>query len=73
MTRSITATLRHVTPTQVWAHVPVELQQRAIQLLAHLALHWVAAHTTGYAPFPCPQEVSHEDGDNRVQAAADAP
>jgi hypothetical protein len=32
-----------IAPIHVWAHTPHELQQRAIQLLAHLASAWVVA------------------------------
>jgi hypothetical protein len=34
---------RSIAPIHVWAHTPHELQQRAIQLLAHRASAWVVA------------------------------
>ncbi len=52
-------TPQHVTPTQVWACVPSELQQRTIQLLARLAVTWVATQTRRSAPGPSSQEVAH--------------
>ena len=35
-----------IAPPHVWAHVPHELQQRAIRLLAHLASTWGVAQST---------------------------
>jgi hypothetical protein len=32
-----------VSPTQVWALIPLEEQQHVVQLLAHLAMHLIAA------------------------------
>ncbi len=34
-----------IAPIHVWVHLPHELQQRAIQLLAHLASTWVVAQS----------------------------
>jgi hypothetical protein len=31
-----------VSPRQVWAFMPLECQQRIVQLLAHLAVHLIA-------------------------------
>ena len=42
---SATVPKQLVTPTQVWAHVPTELQQRTIQLMAQLAMNLVVAQT----------------------------
>jgi hypothetical protein len=38
---STVSTPPHVAPTQVWARVPTELQQRTIQLL----INWVVAQS----------------------------
>lgn len=43
MSISATVPKQFVTPTQVWAHVPIELQQRTIQLMAQLAMNLVVA------------------------------
>jgi hypothetical protein len=32
-----------ITPTHVWALIPLEYQQHVVQLLAHLAVHLIAA------------------------------
>jgi hypothetical protein len=32
-----------ITPTQVWALIPSERQQHVVRLLAHLAVHLIAA------------------------------
>lgn len=65
-----------IAPTHVWAHVPHELQQRAIQLLAHLASTWVTTQATRPALGSSTQEnlsaVSHdilEDPTNAPGAA----
>ena len=39
-----------IAPTQVWALIPLEYQQHVVQLLAHLAIHLIAAQ-------PLPQRV----------------
>jgi hypothetical protein len=35
-----------ITPTQVWALIPLERQQHVVRLLAHLAVHIVTAQTS---------------------------
>ena len=52
-------TPQHVAPTQVWARVPLALQQRTIQLLTRLAVTWVVTQTRRSAPGPSAQEVAH--------------
>jgi hypothetical protein len=56
---STVSTPPHVAPTQVWARVPTELQQRTIQLLTRLAVNWVAAQARRSDPEPSSQEVAH--------------
>ncbi len=56
---SIVSTPPHVTPTQVWARVPTELQQRTIQLLTRLAVNWIVAQSPRPDPGPSSQEVAH--------------
>ena len=59
MVVSTIGTPPHVAPTQVWARVPTELQQRTIQLLARLAVTWVVTQTRRPDPGPSAQEVAH--------------
>ena len=49
----------HVAPTQVWARVPTELQQRTIQILARLAVNWVVTQARRSDLGPSSQEVAH--------------
>jgi hypothetical protein len=56
---STVSTPLHVVPTQVWARVPTELQQRTIQLLTRLAVNWVVAQSRQSNPGPSSQEVAH--------------
>lgn len=56
---STVSTPPHITPTQVWARVPTELQQRTIQLLARLAVNWVVTQARRSDPGPSLQEVAH--------------
>ena len=58
-TVSTVSTTPHVVPTQVWARVPSELQQRTIQLLARLAVNWVVTQTRRSDSGPSAQEVAH--------------
>ena len=55
---STVSTPPHVAPTQVWARVPTELQQRTIQLLTRLAVNWVVTQTRRSDPGPSAQEVT---------------
>lgn len=41
---------RLVAPTQVWAFVPIDLQQRTIQFMAHLATNLVVAQAPQAEP-----------------------
>ena len=59
MMSSTVSTLPHVAPTQVWARVPTELQQRTIQLLARLAVTWVMTQARRSDPRPSLQEGTH--------------
>jgi hypothetical protein len=59
MTISTVSTPPHVAPTQVWAQVSPELQQRTIQLLARLAVTWVMTQSRRSDPRPSTQEVAH--------------
>ena len=59
MVVSTICTPQHVAPTQVWARVPTELQQRTIQLLARLAVTWVVTQTRQSDPGLSAQEVAH--------------
>jgi hypothetical protein len=56
---STVSTPPHVAPTQVWARVPTELQQRTIQLLTRLAVNWVVAQARRSTTGPSSQEVAH--------------
>jgi hypothetical protein len=56
---STVSTPLHVAPTQVWACVPTELQQRTIQLLTRLAVNWVVAQSRRSDIEPSFQEVTH--------------
>jgi hypothetical protein len=56
---STVSTPLHVAPTQVWARVPTELQQRTIQLLARLAVNWVVTQARRSSTGPSSQEVAH--------------
>ncbi len=56
---STVSTPPHIAPTQVWARVPPELQQRTIQLLARLAVNWVATQARRSDPGPSLQEVAY--------------
>ena len=56
---STVSTPPHVAPTQVWARVPTELQQRTIQLLARLAVNWVVTQSRRPHTGPSSQEVAH--------------
>lgn len=56
---STVSTPPHVAPTQVWARVPTELQQRTIQLLARLAVNWVVTQARRSDLGPSSQEVAH--------------
>ncbi len=56
---STVSTPSHVAPTQVWARVPTELQQRTIQLLARLAVNWVVTQARRSDTGPSAQEVAH--------------
>jgi hypothetical protein len=56
---STVSTPLHVAPTQVWACVPTELQQRTIQLLTRLAVNWIVAQARGSNTGPSSQEVAH--------------
>jgi hypothetical protein len=49
----------HVAPTQVWARVPTELQQRTLQILARLAVNWGVTQSRRSNPGPSSQEVAH--------------
>ncbi len=53
---STVSTPPHVAPTQVWARVPTELQQRTIQLLTRLAVNGVVAQARRADPGPSSQE-----------------
>lgn len=59
MVVSTVSTPPHVAPTQVWARVPTELQQRTIQLLARLAVNWVVTQAQRSDTGPSAQEVTH--------------
>lgn len=59
MVVSTVFTPQHVAPTQVWARVPPELQQRTIQILVRLAVTWVVTQTRRSDPGPSAQEVAH--------------
>jgi hypothetical protein len=59
MVVSTVSTTSHVAPTQVWARVPTELQQRMIQLLTRLAVNWVVTQTRRSDLGPSSQEVAH--------------
>jgi oligoendopeptidase F len=50
---------QHVALTQVWAHVPHDLQQRTIRLLAQLAVNWVVAQSTWTDTSPSEKEMPH--------------
>ena len=56
---STVSTPPHVAPTQVWACVPTELQQRTIHLLARLAVNWVVTQARPSDPGPFLQEGAH--------------
>ncbi len=56
---STVSTPPHIAPTQVWARVPTELQQRMIQLLARLAVNWVVTQARRSDHGPSLQEVAH--------------
>jgi hypothetical protein len=56
---STVSTPPHVAPTQVWARVPTELQQRTIQLLTRLAVNGVVAQSQRSDTGPSSQEVTH--------------
>jgi hypothetical protein len=56
---STVSTAPHIAPPQVWARVPLELQQRTIQLLARLTVTWVTTQARRSDPRPSLQEVAH--------------
>ena len=56
---STVSTPPHVAPTQVWARVPTELQQRTIQLLTRLAAIWVVSQSRRSDPGSSSQEVAY--------------
>jgi hypothetical protein len=53
-----------ITPRQVWAHVPGELQRRTIELMAHLAMNLVVAVNT---------ELNEEAADAEARSDTQAP
>ena len=59
MVVSTVSTTPHIAPTQVWARVPTELQQRMIQLLARLAVNWVVTQSRRSDLGPSSPEVAH--------------
>jgi hypothetical protein len=60
MTNSMPSAPLDVVPTQVWAHIPPDLQQCTIRLLAHLALNWVVHHTTVFPRSQSTKEVPYD-------------
>jgi hypothetical protein len=44
MTKSAPLRQPHTAPSQVWERLEAEQQRRALQLLAQMALHFIAAH-----------------------------
>lgn len=59
MVVSTVSTIPPIAPTQVWAHVPTELQQQTIQLLTRLAVNWVVAQSRRSTPGPSSQEIAY--------------
>ncbi len=61
---------RLVTPIQVWASVPYDLQQRTIRLIAQLAMHLVAAQVTSEMDKHPDQEVVYAVPPGAIQDSA---
>ncbi len=61
---------RLVTPIQVWAYVPHDLQQRTIRLIAQLAMHLVVAQVTSQVVEHPDQEVVYAVPSGVIQDSA---
>ena len=59
-----------VAPTEIWAHVPADLQQRTIRLMAQLAVNLVATVCPGAATVPTDMEVVHARSSDPIQDPA---
>ena len=59
-----------VAPTQIWAHVPAELQQRTIRLMAQLAVNLVVTVCPGTETLPTDPEVLHVRATQPIQDPA---